>query len=278
MADALTQLQLLWQTAGVYLRENVPTEYVTLYDEALSHQHPLSKTLPLMNPFEPLALCIAYLAIVYGGRVLMRPFPAFKLRYLSILHNVLLVILSAYMSIEVLRQAYLNNFSLWCNSVGPDHHGMAKVLWLFYFSKIPEFGDTFLMVLKKSDRQISFLHVYHHSTILLIWWAVIFYGPGGDAYFSAFLNSFVHVVMYTYYLISAMGREVWFKKYITSFQMLQFSLNFAQGVYDIYFRCDYPLFLYWILVIYMVTLLILFGNFYRQTYSKGKGAAKGKSE
>jgi len=38
---------------------------------------------------------------------------------------------------------------------------MAKIIWVFYVSKIVEFIDTVIMVLKKNNRQVSFLHVYH---------------------------------------------------------------------------------------------------------------------
>lgn len=30
-----------------------------------------------------------------------------------------------------------------------------------------EFTDTFIMVLKRNDRQITFLHLYHHATIFM---------------------------------------------------------------------------------------------------------------
>lgn len=39
--------------------------------------------------------------------------------------------------------------------------------------------------------QVSVLHVYHHATISFIWWMITYTAPGGDAYFSAALNSFV---------------------------------------------------------------------------------------
>lgn len=45
------------------------------------------------------------------------------------------------------------------------------------------------MVLKKNDRQISFLHLYHHTTIFAIWWGVTYYAPGGDSTFVIFFES-----------------------------------------------------------------------------------------
>jgi len=39
--------------------------------------------------------------------------------------------------------------------------------------------------------QVTVLHVYHHASISFIWWMITYTAPGGDAYFSAALNSFV---------------------------------------------------------------------------------------
>ena len=37
-----------------------------------------------------------------------------------------------------------------------------------------EFTDTFIMILKRNDHQISFLHIYHHASTFLWWvhWAL----------------------------------------------------------------------------------------------------------
>jgi len=48
------------------------------------------------------------------------------------------------------------------------------------------------------------------------------------AFFSAFLNSGVHILMYTYYMLSAMGPQVrkylWWKKYMTVIQLVSLEL------------------------------------------------------
>ena len=42
-------------------------------------------------------------------------------------------------------------------------------------------GDVqVIMIMKRSMRQISVLHVYHHSSISLIWWAIVHHAPGGE--------------------------------------------------------------------------------------------------
>ena len=47
---------------------------------------------------------------------------------------------------------------------------LARVLWIHYLSKVYEFADTAIMVLKKNERQISFLHVYHHASTFFPCW------------------------------------------------------------------------------------------------------------
>lgn len=48
---------------------------------------------------------------------------------------------------------------------------------------------------------------------------------GGHSTFFALLNTFVHIVMYFYYMVSAMGpkyqKYIWWKKYLTAFQMVR---------------------------------------------------------
>ena len=79
-------------------------------------------------------------------------------------------------------------------------------------------------VLRKKDRQISFLHVFHHSGMVFMSFGVVKYYPGGNIVFYGMLNSMVHTVMYLYYMLAAMGPEwqkfLWWKKHITRIQMV----------------------------------------------------------
>ena len=38
------------------------------------------------------------------------------------------------------------------------------------------------------------------------------------------MNSIVHVLMYTYYLLASLGIRPWWKKLLTQFQLFQFCL------------------------------------------------------
>lgn len=94
-------------------------------------------------------------------------------------------------------------------------------------AKISELLDTVFFVLRKKDRQITFLHLYHHTGMPMISWGCTKYFPGGHAAFIGMVNSMVHVVMYIYYMLSAMGPQwqkyLWWKKHITALQMVSFT-------------------------------------------------------
>lgn len=56
-------------------------------------------------------------------------------------------------------------------------------------------------------------------------WFVLKTFAGGSWILIPLLNGFVHVVMYTYYLLSGLGpgvqKYLWWKKYITLIQMVR---------------------------------------------------------
>merc|ERR1712106_397508 len=79
----------------------------------------------------------------------------------------------------------------------------------------------------------------------------------------------VHVVMYFYYLMSSMGPEVqkylWWKRYITSMQLLQFVTFSIHGSLPLFIECNYPK---------GAVFFTLFTNFYIKSYSQKDKAAK----
>ncbi|KAF9908408.1 hypothetical protein EC991_009863 [Linnemannia zychae] len=271
--------------------KNIPTVVHHYRAFLTAVESPLAAQLPLMNPFHVVLIVLAYLAAVFVGMQIMKNFNRFEVKTFSLFHNFALVSISAYMCFGILYEAYQAKYGLFENLADHTSKGfpMAKMIWLFYFSKIMEFVDTMIMVLKKNNRQISFLHVYHHSSIFAIWWLVTFVAPNGEAYFSAALNSFIHVIMYGYYFLSALGfKQVSFIKfYITRSQMTQFCMMSIQSSWDMYAmkvqgRPGYPFFITALLWFYMWTMLGLFYNFYRKNAKLAKqakaDAAKEKSK
>jgi elongation of very long chain fatty acids protein 4 len=239
-----------------------------------------TKDLLFVSSPTPLVTCVlGYMAIVVGGLFLnrtKRDTPG--LRAFVQAHNVFLVILSAYMSTTAVVEAVKNGFWLWGNDYDPSQTGLATIVHVFFLSKIYEFVDTMVMLAKGNVLQVSFLHVYHHVTISMIMWLITYAAPGGDAYYSVVLNSFVHVVMYTYYgLASAIGpypvarkKWLWWSSYLTRFQMAQFVSMMLHSTY-LLATGTYVAFIAKVQLGYMVTLLALFANFYVRKHCARKG-------
>lgn len=96
---------------------------------------------------------------------------------------------------------------------------------------------------------------------------------GIGALFPIFLNSWVHVIMYSYYLFSnvfgpgVMKHLIYIKKSITIIQMIQFVFILAQAMI-MWNNCQVPLIVrsYY----YVVVSVIFYGfyDFYKKTYLK----------
>lgn len=85
--------------------------------------------------------------------------------------------------------------------------------------------ETGVFVLRKKFNQVSFLHVYHHISTILVTFMCAKYFPGGMFSMQMLINGSVHVVMYTYYLLASLGPS-WqkvlnpVKPYITRIQIV----------------------------------------------------------
>lgn len=235
----------------------------------------------LLDNYTPtFALTVMYLLIVWMGPKYMKHRQPYSCRGLLVLYNLGLTLLSFYMVYELVTAVWHGGYNFYCQDTysAPEvDNKIINVLWWYYFSKLIEFMDTFFFILRKNNHQITFLHIYHHATMLNIWWFVMNWIPCGHSYFGASLNSFVHVVMYSYYGLSAipaMRPYLWWKKYITQLQLIQFFLTMSQTMCAVIWPCDFPRGWLYFQISYMVTLIILFSNFYSQTYKKHSGSLK----
>ncbi|XP_077413129.1 ELOVL fatty acid elongase 8a isoform X2 [Vanacampus margaritifer] len=199
------------------------------------------------SPVPVVGIILWYLFFVWAGPKLMTRKEPINLKLVLIVYNFCMVCLSAYMSYE-----------------------MASVCWLFYISKYIEFSDTMFFILRKKNSQLTFLHVYHHSTMILNCWMGLKYTPGGQSFMSGLVNSLVHVVMYSYYGLAAFGpsmtKYLWWKHYLTILQLLQFFLVTLHTVYNLFADCNYPDVLNLIVLFYALTLIALFSHFYYRSY------------
>lgn len=256
------------------------TKFDDLFEATFGPMHALTRSLPLNKPHIALVSILVYLTIVTTVLPLFRALGlAVKVKPLMRLYNFFMVTLSGYMFLRCVQLAIRDNDSVFCV---PQHTGvkgeeMAQLVWIFTYSKIVEFLDTMFMLIEGRYRQISFLHVYHHATILSYWFVILWQSPGSDAYFSLAGNSFIHVLMYGYYLLASFGYSPWWKFYITKAQIAQFCLFCVQSVYVGYAtggKCDFPLGLSRGLLWYMLTLILLFTHF----LLTNKGSKKKKTK
>lgn len=174
------------------LKENMPSVYNYGANLLASSPSIHAAKLPLMNPFHAVVLILAYYAVISSGMWVMKNIvkQKFHLKTFSNIHNAFLVWLSGYMCLNIAYQALVvRGYSVFNNDFDdvPESFPLAKHLWLFYFSKIFEFVDTCIMVGKMNFRQVSFLHVYHHSSILAVWWLTIYVCPHTECKFDSHL-------------------------------------------------------------------------------------------
>jgi hypothetical protein len=126
-------------------------------------------------------------------------------------------------------------------------------------------------VAKKKFGHLSFLHVFHHGTVAMSTYPGIRWLPGGHSTFWGLLNSFVHVLMYSYYFTAALGPEyskyVGWKQHITKIHMLQLIRIFIPE-FQLFYKndCDYPMGLAYFIAANAVVFFILFANFYLKSY------------
>ncbi|KIV86164.1 hypothetical protein PV11_01794 [Exophiala sideris] len=188
-----------------------------------------------MSTFKETAAFIAtYYLVIFGGREIMRNRPAMQLNNLFIIHNFYLTAISGGLLLLFAQQLVPE---LWKNGLYDGVCGATgwsqKLLVLYYLNyltKYLELLDTVFLVLKK--KPLTFLHTYHHGATALLCYTQLV-GQTSVSWVPITLNLGVHVVMYWYYYQSARGVKVWWKQYITMFQITQFILDLG----FIYFAC-----------------------------------------
>ncbi|XP_078050496.1 very long chain fatty acid elongase AAEL008004 isoform X1 [Augochlora pura] len=238
---------------------------------------PRVKSWPMMSsPLPTVAICIcyAYFSKVLGPRIMENRKP-FTLRRILIVYNFVQTIFSTWIFYEYLMSGWAKGYSFRCQPVDYSTNAMAmrmaETCWWYYISKFTEFFDTLFFILRKKNQQVSTLHVIHHGIMPFSVWMGLKFAPGGHSTFFALLNTFVHIIMYFYYMVAAMGPDyqkyIWWKKYLTTFQMVQFVMIMSHQFQLLFIECNYPRsFMVWI-GLHGVLFLGLFSDFYKAKYS-----------
>jgi len=232
----------------------------------------------------PVTAVGVYLVVLYVLRGWMKDRQPLELRLPLFLHNAFLCAISVALTLgtvfSVLRMWSAHGlFNTYCGLLD-SAEAMPLMNWcyLFYLSKYYELFDTLFLVLRK--RSLSFLHVFHHASVVIVCWAAIheqiFMG-----WITCINNASIHVAMYYYFAMQALGYNVWWKKYLTSVQIVQFVIDSTTSLlfpYFIYFtssKCMGSMPAWFLANFTGVTFFFLFVSFYRSTYSDSERGNKG---
>jgi hypothetical protein len=267
----LAKMQLTLQGLTQQLAQRVHPYYYEF--EFVAGKTPLSSLQDVLG-----AVSLYLLTLVVLRRVMASRDPL-KLRGLGALHNLILSTFSLVTLVAILYYlvpiwATQGTFAIACDPSREIYSRGPVLFWfyVFYLSKMYEFLDTVFQVLRK--KPLKFLHVYHHCITLALCWVTIVEGnPMQWADITA--NLFVHVIMYYYYYKTELGVQIWWKKYITTIQIIQFiwDMSWHLGWYVITRKlppdtCAGSVFGFHFSNGVILSFLLLFIHFYIQTYSR----------
>lgn len=231
------------------------------------------------SPFPMLGVIGTYLALVYFiVPKFMENREPFKLKTFLGFYNLFQVVYCIMVVGLCFRAGWTIDYFYRCYetdySNDPKAVKMAEVGWYILFIKFTELLETILFVLRKKQNQITFLHVYHHISTFFIAYIFCKYVGGSMLVFSIVANSIVHIIMYSYYFISAYDVAIFkfiaakVKKYITSIQLVQFALLTANNVFGLQPGCNTCKPFLAMYIPNVLILIYLFNDFYKKSYEK----------
>jgi hypothetical protein len=153
----------------------------------------------------------------------------FRFKAFEVVHNAALTVFSVATTIGVLVAANAraqedgSMLSLFCTPRSDDNMWTGALgfwTYLYYLSKFWELVDTVILVAR--GKKAIPLQLWHHGSmpfVTLSWFAFPWLE---GAWWCVFTNSVIHSFMYYYYFQTTQGNRVWWKKYLTALQIVQF--------------------------------------------------------
>eukprot|EP00920_Eleutheroschizon_duboscqi_P008069 GHVT01018808.1.p1 GENE.GHVT01018808.1~~GHVT01018808.1.p1 ORF type:complete len:741 (-),score=91.40 GHVT01018808.1:1322-3544(-) len=177
-----------------------------------------------------LSVCAAYIPLVFLGLKFMKSREPLPLKIPCIIWNLTLSLLSFFGISLIMMDDWKMGLSGWY----PERHYLPRTraaITGFALSKILEFGDTALLILRK--RPVCFLHVYHHITVALYCWHAQKVNVSFAHHFGI-INLVIHGFMYLYYACNGIlpRNKVLrcVRPYITGAQLLQMFVGISISV------------------------------------------------
>lgn len=235
------------------------------------------------SPLVPLGIVAVYLLFVKKwGPSFMANRSAYRIEPLIILYNMVQIAACSYIFVEGLRWWIKLGYNLICQpvdyTVNEDNAQVANAVFGYYLMKISDLLDTVFFILRKKFGHASFLHVYHHSGMVIVGYLACKFSLNGHFVLLGVINSFVHVCMYSYYLVTAMWPEnkpsLAVKKCLTLIQLVQFYiLLIHEALPLIQPNCDIQKHWAALLVVQYAFMIVLFTDFYKKAYSSKQKTA-----
>ncbi|XP_029040362.1 elongation of very long chain fatty acids protein 1-like [Osmia bicornis bicornis] len=235
--------------------------------------------LPLMqSPIILPAILFSYLYFILKcGPKFMKDRKPYKLNTFIKWYNILQIASNAFIVQQLISVGWFSEITVFCEpenySDTPKNMKVVYILWFGLITKIVDLIETGVFVLRKKNRQISFLHLYHHVSTPLVCWTVTRYVPVAPASFPMLVNCAVHVIMYSYYLLSSFGGK-WrkilnpIKPLITITQMVQFIVLIAYSIQAFMPYCNQLKPTSVLGIVDLIINFVLFYSFYDSTYVK----------
>jgi fatty acid elongase 2 len=212
----------LWPIFDSLVSKLTNDKFIPSKFEFIAGQYPLTTLGPVIMAIS------TYYIVIFGGDYLFKTLKIkpFVLNGLFQIHNLLLTTLSLTLLILMVEQLipiiwYHGLYYAICNQ-NSWTQPLITLYYLNYITKFCEFFDTLFLVVKQ--KRLTFLHTYHHGATALLCYTQLI-GKTPISWVPITLNLGVHVVMYWYYFLAARGIRVWWKEWVTRFQIIQFVLD-----------------------------------------------------
>jgi len=228
----------------------MPLVLDTPYDTAVYHL----SNMPLFGAF-------TYLALVYMLHKAMASRKAMNIpKAILVFYNVAQVLINLYVAYMIAMPLGGRVWGIGLKDSPEVRYGV----YLHMLCKYLDYCDTLIIVLRKKGEQLSFLHLWHHFSILIVWGWVVNTWPtaeeGGSAAYAygAWVNSCVHVIMYAYYGVAAFVKvPTPLKKAVTTVQLTQFASCITIAIMALFLDVT-PVFYNAVQVAYHIGMLRLF--------------------
>nr|XP_019560391.2 elongation of very long chain fatty acids protein AAEL008004-like [Aedes albopictus] len=243
------------------------------------HRDNRSADLPLLNNNWQVPLIVgAYLLVVLriGPRMMANRKP-FELKGVIRVYNLVQVAIN-WILFMVISYILLNrpDFSYQCQPVdfSKTTQGYQEmfVAYAYFVLKVLDLADTLLFILRKKQSQVSFLHVYHHSMMVLVSYYGVLFAPGGHNFILGVWNTVGHAGIYLYYFFATYNSPLAArcKIHLTRLQLVQFvylTVHFGRPALT-GMQCGFPQLWHWIGLVQTVFFLGMFLDFYIKSYVK----------